>query len=187
MKTHPKHTEIFRYKTIRYIPMFKKILIANRGEIACRVIRTARAMGIQTVAVYSDADAETAADDEALKEAELERLEQADIWDDPSLRRPVSRDEPVPIARGRRRNADDIGGQQIVRNELGYRAEVLGSGAIGEYSTVAGDKPVTAAERTHGHRRDRQGEVDESGRAVEHRVAEGKHPAVLTEQVVAET
>jgi propionyl-CoA carboxylase alpha chain len=38
--------------------MFKKILIANRGEIACRVIRTARRMGIATVAVYSDADAE---------------------------------------------------------------------------------------------------------------------------------
>lgn len=37
--------------------MFKKILIANRGEIACRVIQTARAMGIATVAVYSDADA----------------------------------------------------------------------------------------------------------------------------------
>ena len=37
--------------------MFKKILIANRGEIACRVIRSARAMGIATVAVYSDADA----------------------------------------------------------------------------------------------------------------------------------
>ncbi|MFD0857684.1 acetyl-CoA carboxylase biotin carboxylase subunit [Roseovarius aquimarinus] len=36
--------------------MFKKILIANRGEIACRVIKTARAMGIQTVAIYSDAD-----------------------------------------------------------------------------------------------------------------------------------
>jgi 3-methylcrotonyl-CoA carboxylase alpha subunit len=38
--------------------MFKKILIANRGEIACRVIKTARQLGIATVAVYSDADAE---------------------------------------------------------------------------------------------------------------------------------
>ncbi len=37
--------------------MFKKILIANRGEIACRVIKTAKRMGISTVAVYSDADA----------------------------------------------------------------------------------------------------------------------------------
>ncbi|MCE8006207.1 acetyl/propionyl/methylcrotonyl-CoA carboxylase subunit alpha [Aestuariivita sp.] len=36
--------------------MFKKILIANRGEIACRVIKTARKMGIPTVAIYSDAD-----------------------------------------------------------------------------------------------------------------------------------
>ena len=37
--------------------MFSSLLIANRGEIACRIIRTARAMGIRTVAVYSDADA----------------------------------------------------------------------------------------------------------------------------------
>jgi propionyl-CoA carboxylase alpha chain len=36
--------------------MFKRILIANRGEIACRIIKTARALGIETVAVYSDAD-----------------------------------------------------------------------------------------------------------------------------------
>ena len=36
--------------------MFKRILIANRGEIACRIIRTARRMGIATVAVFSEAD-----------------------------------------------------------------------------------------------------------------------------------
>jgi 3-methylcrotonyl-CoA carboxylase alpha subunit len=50
--------------------MFSKILIANRGEIACRVARTARRMGIRTVAVYSDADADAmhvAACDEAYR------------------------------------------------------------------------------------------------------------------------
>ena len=41
--------------------MFKKILIANRGEIACRVITTARKWASSTVAVYSDADARCAA------------------------------------------------------------------------------------------------------------------------------
>ena len=44
---------------IKTAKMFTKILIANRGEIACRVIKTARKMGILTVAVYSDADADS--------------------------------------------------------------------------------------------------------------------------------
>ena len=38
--------------------VFKKILIANRGEIACRIIRTAQRMGIATVGIYSEADAD---------------------------------------------------------------------------------------------------------------------------------
>ena len=44
-------------RSSREVTMFRKILIANRGEIACRVISTARTMGMRTVAVYSDADA----------------------------------------------------------------------------------------------------------------------------------
>src|SRR5436190_6485449 len=43
---------------LRYLNMFNRILIANRGEIACRVIRACREMKIGTVAVYSEADGE---------------------------------------------------------------------------------------------------------------------------------
>jgi hypothetical protein len=52
----------------------KKILIANRGEIACRIMRTAKKMGIKTVAVYSDADANslfTEMSDEAIRIVQL--------------------------------------------------------------------------------------------------------------------
>ena len=60
--------------------MFKKILIANRGEIACRVIKTARKMGIKTVAIYSDADAQ-----EGPSFEEPEEADDADEYKQPSF------------------------------------------------------------------------------------------------------
>ena len=39
--------------------MFKSVLIANRGEIACRIARTAKRLGLRTIAVYSEADAQS--------------------------------------------------------------------------------------------------------------------------------
>ena len=109
--------------------MFKKILIANRGEIACRVMATARRMGVATVAVYSEADAgaaHVAMADQAVHIGAAPVGESYLLGDRIILmsRRPavIKRDIQVPFARPRDpnlRNAPEFNElRQLLWNDL---------------------------------------------------------------------
>ena len=102
-------------------PMFNKILIANRGEIACRVARTARRMGMRTVAVYSDADAgalHVAACDEAYR-----------LGPPPPRESYLRGDAIIAIARQSRR-AGDPSGLRISFRERGLRRRRRAAGIV---------------------------------------------------------
>ena len=84
--------------------MFRKVLIANRGAIACRIARTLKAMGVGSVAVYSDADAGALPDAQADEAVRLPGAAAGDRGRDAAgvvLR--LSRRRPRPASRRARR------------------------------------------------------------------------------------
>jgi len=114
--------------------MFKKILIANRGAIACRILRTAKAMGIGTVAVYSEADA-NAAHVRGADEAWL-------LGPAPAAESYLRQDRIIDAARR--------AGAQAIHPGYGFLSENAGFAELCEQSGIAFIGPTPAQMRDFG-------------------------------------
>ena len=126
-------------------PLFTKILIANRGEIACRIMRTARAMGIATVAVYSEADADAA----HVREAD----EAVPIGPAPSAKSYLVIEQHLKALPRRR-------GAEAVHPGYGFLSENAPSPAALEKAGIVFIGPPASRHRRHG----RQDRIQEAGR-----------------------
>ena len=129
------------------VSRFSKILIANRGEIACRIMRTAKALGYRTVAVFSDADADAL------------HVRQAD---DGGAHRAAAGARQLPEHRrpARRRKR---AGADAVHPGYGFLSE---NAAFAEACAAAGPRlhrPAARGDRRHGQQGARQG-ADAGGR-----------------------
>ena len=111
--------------------MFNKILIANRGEIACRVIKTCKQMGIRTVAVFSSADAEA----QHVKQADEAYL----IGGPRPLDSYLKGDVILDVAKK--------SGAQAIHPGYGFLSENAGFAAACEKAGIFGEKPVARMNR----------------------------------------
>ena len=139
--------------------MFEKILIANRGEIAIRVIRSAKSMGVATVAVYSDADAgaaHVAEADQAVHIGGAAPAESARAWTRSELSRSVSGKLTSSTSPGKSSPSRSSSTTRVTSAPLRYTvtAEIFDardSGFIGgDYNGDAAGQGGTAGDRLDG-------------------------------------
>src|SRR5918994_885187 len=159
-------------------PLFRKVLIANRGEIAVRIARTLREMSIPSVAVYSDADAEAAhveAADEAYplgpplpaqsylnqdrifeiaREAGVEAIHPGYGFLSEIAARQAAKAAGVPIVPGTEAPLSDAGEIAAVASELGYPVAIKAAAGGGGYGMRVANVPEEVEATLEGVRRD---------------------------------
>ena len=113
------------------MPPFSKVLVANRGEIAIRVFRTLRELGIGTVAVYSEADRGS---------LHVEYADEAFLIGPPPAAESYLRTDRILETAQRARRGSDPPRLRLPRRERGVRARVRGSGHRLGRAAAGGDR-----------------------------------------------